>query len=146
RGLEDILRRLPAAAAWMIRSVRHLVTPPADDSSTKDRAKDERDEPDDDNWVHLYRDGNALVLRFAIMMTYSCRRPRGSTTEFGEQRGEIAAREGPLERLRRVDVVFLEAKKPLTDSTERTEVIRREDLALDDGEIDLNLIEPTGVD
>src|SRR6059036_3239135 len=75
------------------------------------------------------------------MMTYSCRRPRGSTTEFGEQRGEIAAREGPLERLRRVDVVFLEAKKPLTDSTERTEVIRREDLALDDGEIDLNLIE-----
>src|SRR5206468_2090341 len=89
---------------------------------------------------------DALVLRFAIMMTYSCRRPRGSTTEFGEQRGEIAAREGPLERLRRVDVVFLEAKKPLTDSTERTEVIRREDLALDDGEIDLNLIEPTGVD
>src|SRR5437660_4514592 len=88
----------------------------------------------------------SLVLRFAIMMTYSCRRPRGSTTEFGEQRGEIAAREGPLERLRRVDVVFLEAKKPLTDRTERTEVIRREDLALDDGEIDLNLIEPTGVD
>ena len=33
RELEDILRRLPAAAAWMIRSVRHLVTPPADDSS-----------------------------------------------------------------------------------------------------------------
>src|SRR5436190_14027253 len=80
------------------------------------------------------------------MMTYSCRRPRGSTTEFGEQRGEIAAREGPPERLRRVDVVFLEAKKPLTDRTERTEVIRREDLALDDGEIDLNLIEPAGVD
>ena len=86
----------------------------------------------------------SLVLRFAIMMTYSCRRPRGSTTEFGEQRGEIAAREGPLERLRRVDVVFLEAKKPLTDRAERTEVIRREDLALDDGEIDLNLIEPAG--
>src|SRR5205809_875194 len=80
------------------------------------------------------------------MMTYSCRRPRGSTTEFGEQRGEIAAREGPPERLRRVDVVFLEAKKPLTDRAERTEVIRREDLALDDGEIDLNLIEPAGVD
>src|SRR2546428_7670117 len=78
------------------------------------------------------------------MMTYSCRRPRGSTTEFGEQRGEIAAREGPLERRRRVDVVFLEAKKPLTDRAERTEVIRREDLALDDGEIDLNLIEPAG--
>ncbi|HEY6368576.1 MAG TPA: hypothetical protein VI585_27640 [Candidatus Binatia bacterium] len=50
------------------------------------------------------------------MVTYSCRCPRGSS-ELGEQRGEIAAREGPLERLRRVDIVFLEAKKPLADGT-----------------------------
>src|SRR5438552_3085665 len=80
------------------------------------------------------------------MVTYSCRRPRGSTTELGEQSGEIAAREGPLERLRRVDVVFLETKEPLADGAERGKVIRREDLALDDGEIDLDLIEPACVD
>jgi hypothetical protein len=79
------------------------------------------------------------------MVTNSCRCPRGSS-ELGEQRGEIAACEGPLERLRRVDIVFLEAKKPLADGAERSEVIRREDFALDDGEIDLDLIEPAGVD
>ncbi len=78
------------------------------------------------------------------MVTYS-RRPRGSTTELGEQRGEIAAREGPLERRRRVDVVVLEAKEPLTDGAEGSEVIRREDLALDDGKIDLDLMEPACV-
>src|SRR5919109_2070538 len=80
------------------------------------------------------------------MVTYSCRRPHGSTPELGEQRDEIAAREGPLERLRRVDVVLLEAKEPLPNGPERGEVIRREDLALDDGEVDLDLIEPARVD
>src|SRR5262245_1650637 len=80
------------------------------------------------------------------MVTYSCRRSRGSTTQLGEQRDEIAAGESPLERLGRGDVVLLEAQEPLTDGAERSEVIRCEDLARDDGEIDLDLIEPAGVD
>jgi hypothetical protein len=79
------------------------------------------------------------------MVTYSRRGLSGSTTEFGEQSGEIAAGEGPLERLCRVDVVVLEAKKPFADGAERSEVVRREDLALDDREIDFDLIEPAGV-
>jgi hypothetical protein len=58
----------------------------------------------------------------------------------------VAARESPLEGFCRVDVVFLEAKEPLADRGERREVIRREDLALNNGEIDLDLIEPAGMD
>jgi hypothetical protein len=52
------------------------------------------------------------------MVTSSCRRPCRSTPELGEQSAEIAAREGPLERLRRVDVVFLEAQESLANGAE----------------------------
>src|SRR5262245_33140783 len=78
------------------------------------------------------------------MVTYSRGRCRGRTTELGQSR-EIAAREGTLKRFRRVDVVRLEAKEALTDSAARRKVVRREDLALDGREVDLDLIEPAGV-
>jgi hypothetical protein len=44
-----------------------------------------------------------------------------------------------------LDVVLLKAEEPVADGTERHDVIRREDLALGDGEVDLDLIEPAGV-
>src|SRR5215470_10061093 len=80
------------------------------------------------------------------MVTYSCGRLRGPAAEFDEQSREIPTREGPLERLRRSDVMVLEAKKTLTDRVARRKVVGREHLALDDREIDLDLIEPAGVD
>ena len=42
-------------------------------------------------------------------------------------------------------VVVLESQQSLLDSCQRREVVGGEDLALDDGEIDLDLVEPTGM-
>src|SRR4029453_429369 len=80
------------------------------------------------------------------MVTYSRRRWCGWTTELGQQSREIAAREGPAEGLRGGDVVVLELQESLTDGVARPKSVRREDLALDHGEIDFDLIEPAGVD
>ena len=79
------------------------------------------------------------------MVTYSCRR-ECPATKFGQQGREVATGEGPLEGLGRGDVVVLEAKEALTDRVARRRVVRREHLALDDREVDLDLIEPAGVD
>jgi len=40
----------------------------------------------------------------------------------------------------------LEGKQALLQVIERAEVVGREDLALNDGEVDLDLVEPTGMD
>src|SRR5438552_9846245 len=66
--------------------------------------------------------------------------------EFCEEAGEISAREGPLEELGRVDVTVLKAAQAILDGRERWEVVGREDFALDDREVDLDLVQPTGVD
>ncbi len=52
----------------------------------------------------------------------------------------------PLERLGDGLVVALETEDGVGQSAERREVDRRKDLALQDREVDLDLIEPTGVD
>src|SRR3990172_880630 len=63
-----------------------------------------------------------------------------------DQKGiEVGARELPLERCSDLLVVFLETQESIFDLCERGEVIRGEHLALDDGEIDLDLVEPAGM-
>ena len=58
---------------------------------------------------------------------------------------EIFARELPLKRLGNLLVVASEPVQPLFESLKRGEVIGCEGLALEDGEIDLDLIEPACV-
>src|SRR5713101_3353286 len=67
-------------------------------------------------------------------------------SELGQERSKILAGEGPLERGRRSFVVILEAEQAVLDLGQRGEVVRRQDLALDDREIDLDLVEPAGMD
>src|SRR6266478_2988318 len=66
-------------------------------------------------------------------------------TEFCEEAFEIAASEFPLEWAGNSSVVLFESQEPLFHFGERGEVIGGEHLALDDREVDLDLIEPTGV-
>jgi len=54
-------------------------------------------------------------------------------------------RESPLERRSRLLVMALESQEALFEFDQRGEVVWCEDFSLNDGEIDLNLIEPTGV-
>jgi len=66
--------------------------------------------------------------------------------EFFEQRIEIAAGEGPLEGLGGLLIAILESHELVLERGEVRKVVGREELALDDGEIDLDLVEPAGVD
>jgi hypothetical protein len=59
---------------------------------------------------------------------------------------KIAAGERPLEGRCRLLVVALEGKQTLFEFGQRREVVAREDPSLNDGEIDFDLVEPTGVD
>ena len=59
---------------------------------------------------------------------------------------KIAAGEGPLERRGSPLIVALEGEETLFEFGQGSEVVWRENLSLDNGEIDLHLIEPTGVD
>src|SRR5205809_345172 len=62
--------------------------------------------------------------------------------EFCEEAGEISALEG----LGCVDVTVLKAAQAIVDGRERWEVVGREDFALADREVDLDLVQPAGVD
>ena len=82
-------------------------------------------------------------------MTYSDRLGCGSQAfggDLGQKRVEIAAGEGPLEGRCRPLIVDLEGEEALFEFGQRGEVVGREDLSLNDREIDLDLVEPTGVD
>ena len=59
---------------------------------------------------------------------------------------EVAARELPFERAGDLLVVGLEIEQALLESIEIGEVVGREHLALDDREVDLQLVEPARVD
>jgi len=59
---------------------------------------------------------------------------------------KVVAREGPLKGPGERLVVALAVVESLGESGERGEVVRGEYLALEDGEVDLDLIEPTGMD
>ena len=56
------------------------------------------------------------------------------------------AGEGPFERRGGPLIVALECKQTLFEIGQRVEIVRREDFSLDNGEIDFDLVEPTGVD
>ena len=58
---------------------------------------------------------------------------------------EVRAGELPLERGGDLLVAAAEREQPLVERVEIGEVVRGEDLALDDGELDLGLVEPAGV-
>src|SRR5688572_9169336 len=62
-----------------------------------------------------------------------------------EEPGEVVAGEGPIEGPRRLLVAVLEAKQLLLEIGEGREVVRREKLALDDREVDLDLVKPAGM-
>ena len=59
---------------------------------------------------------------------------------------EVGAAEFPLEGLGDSLVVLLEAKQAFLDISERGEVVWGQSFPLDDGEVDLDLVEPAGVD
>ena len=59
---------------------------------------------------------------------------------------EVVAGEDPLERSGDLAVVVAEGQQPLGELIERAEAVGRERLALDDREVELDLVEPGGVD
>lgn len=61
--------------------------------------------------------------------------------DLGEQGSEVLAAELPLERASGGAVVFLEAQQAISDFSQGLEVIGREDLALNNREIHLDLVE-----
>ena len=65
--------------------------------------------------------------------------------ELGEQVGEICFGVLPFEGLSGGFPVVLKADEPLCELAKPGEVVRRENLSLDDGEVDLDLIQPTGM-
>ena len=90
----------------------------------------------------------SLVRRVGITVTYYFGCLLGSSrqafgVELGQERVQVAAGESPLERRSRLLVMALESQKALFEFDQRGEVVWCEDFSLNDGEIDLNLIEPT---
>jgi len=65
--------------------------------------------------------------------------------KFEEQVAEVTPSELPLERAGHGFVVPLEAQEPLLELGQGAEVIGGQPLALEDREVDLDLVEPTGV-
>ena len=68
-----------------------------------------------------------------------------SFVEFGEKRLQVGVCEDPFEGRCRPLVMDLEREKALFEIDQGRKVIRGKDLSLNDREIDLQLIEPTGV-
>ena len=66
--------------------------------------------------------------------------------EAGQERVELGAGEGPLERLGDLAVVLLEGGDAGGERVEVGEVVGRQRLALQDREVDLDLVQPRGVD
>ena len=69
----------------------------------------------------------------------------GFLLELGKQAVKIVAGEGPLEGPGGFLIALLEAHDLAFESGRRGEVVGIEDLALDNREIDLDLIEPAGM-
>jgi hypothetical protein len=70
----------------------------------------------------------------------------GTRSEPIEEGVEVLPGEAPLERLGGGLVVILEAEEAVLESGERVEVVWCEGLSLHDGEVNLDLVEPAGVD
>jgi hypothetical protein len=65
--------------------------------------------------------------------------------EFGEKDVQVTAGEGPFERLGRLLVARLEIHQLVLELGEGREVVAGKQFTLDDGEVDFDLVEPTGV-
>ena len=73
-------------------------------------------------------------------MTYwSCGLLEG---QFGHEAGQILTRELPLERGGGLLVPLLESQDAILHGEERVEIVRRQHLALENREVDLDLIQP----
>src|SRR6266542_4772286 len=91
------------------------------------------------------RELSRLVHRFRSSYTYfSC--SRGLGCQFRKQPRQVAPRKGPLEWAGQGFIVALEGQQPVLHGGQGMEVVRCQDLALDNGKVDLNLIEPTRMD
>ena len=80
---------------------------------------------------------------------YSCRllqRAAPSDSQSFDEPGEVGSSELPFERLGEDLVPVLEGEDPGGELIERGGGGRREDLALEDAEVDLDLVEPAGMD
>ncbi|MFB7323588.1 MULTISPECIES: hypothetical protein [unclassified Streptomyces] len=66
----------------------------------------------------------------------------GVRVEPGQQIVQVGGGELPLERLCRGVVAVFECSEPVPDLAEVGEVVGRDDLALDDREEDLDLVDP----
>ena len=65
--------------------------------------------------------------------------------EFGEEYVQVTASKGPLERFGGRLIPGLEGHQVSLQIGQALEVTRRKQLALNDREVDLDLVEPTGV-
>ena len=70
---------------------------------------------------------------------------RGLDHELSDEPCEIGACETPVKWRRHALVILLEAQQAILDLRETGKIVGSECLALHDGEIDLDLVEPTGV-
>ena len=70
----------------------------------------------------------------------------GNSVHLFDEVGEISTAEFPLEGLGDGLVVLLEPKQTVLDISERREIVWGQSLPLDDGEVDLDLVEPARVD
>ena len=68
----------------------------------------------------------------------------GGLQEFVGHACKISARESPVEGRGHTFVVVLEMQEPLFDFFQAREIVGRQRLAFDDGEVDFDLVEPTG--
>src|SRR2546425_3005473 len=65
--------------------------------------------------------------------------------EFGQECSQVLAGELPLEGLSHPLVLAVESKQAIPQRRKRRKVVRREHFALHDGEVDLDLVEPAGM-
>jgi len=65
--------------------------------------------------------------------------------ELIEQLVQVLPRELPFKRLGRRFPVVLKIQEPLCQSVQVRKIVRRQDLPLNDGEVDLRLVQPTGL-
>ena len=65
--------------------------------------------------------------------------------EFSQERVEVAAGKSPLEGRSGLLIAGLAGEETLFQFGQRGEVIGREHLSRNDGEVDFDLVEPTGV-
>jgi len=96
-------------------------------------------------FLFLEEKNSTLVLRFICSVTYFLGRFAHGVVQFAEQCGEILSCEPPLEGFGDGLVVTRECQQALRQLLQGREVVGRQNLALEDREIDFDLIEPTGV-